>query len=395
LKGDRGEQHMATSNDGVLPVILFVDDNPALQRSVECLLQMEGYEVMLALNGHEALQHLQAAAPPPDLIISDITMPGMDGFEFYKEMRKHSQWTDIPFIFLTARDQVEDLEQGYSLGADDYLVKPLDQDRLLWIVRGKLRRRDELRARIRAQEQELRKAKQDLATMVAHELRTPLVSITMVSDILAREMEILSADQVREMLDAMQSGQVRLHRLVEQMVMYVEMKSGVLATTVEAMKRPRCVHDVLSASLKHTQQMDYRQRGIRFRVEEDHPEVIVECDQNTLRQALSEIMLNAIAFSESDDEILVAQWASEKWTSIAITDRGPGIPEKELPRVFEAFYQVNRQWFEQQGVGIGLTLVKGIVELHGGVVEIQSKMGQGTQVTVTLPVQAGDGISGL
>jgi two-component system sensor histidine kinase/response regulator len=386
---------MATSNDGVLPVILFVDDNPALQRSVECLLQMEGYEVMLALNGHEALQHLQAAAPPPDLIISDITMPGMDGFEFYKEMRKHSQWTDIPFIFLTARDQVEDLEQGYSLGADDYLVKPLDQDRLLWIVRGKLRRRDELRARIRAQEQELRKAKQDLATMVAHELRTPLVSITMVSDILAREMEILSADQVREMLDAMQSGQVRLHRLVEQMVMYVEMKSGVLATTVEAMKRPRCVHDVLSASLKHTQQMDYRQRGIRFRVEEDHPEVIVECDQNTLRQALSEIMLNAIAFSESDDEILVAQWASEKWTSIAITDRGPGIPEKELPRVFEAFYQVNRQWFEQQGVGIGLTLVKGIVELHGGVVEIQSKMGQGTQVTVTLPVQAGDGISGL
>jgi two-component system sensor histidine kinase/response regulator len=395
LKGDRGEQHMATSNDGVLPVILFVDDNPALQRSVECLLQMEGYEVMLALNGHEALQHLQAAAPPPDLIISDITMPGMDGFEFYKEMRKHSQWTDIPFIFLTARDQVEDLEQGYSLGADDYLVKPLDQDRLLWIVRGKLRRRDELRARIRAQEQELRKAKQDLATMVAHELRTPLVSITMVSDILAREMEILSADQVREMLDAMQSGQVRLHRLVEQMVMYVEMKSGVLATTVEAMKRPRCVHDVLSASLKHTQQMDYRQRGIRFRVEEDHPEVIVECDQNTLRQALSEIMLNAIAFSESDDEILVAQWASEKWTSITITDRGPGIPEKELPRVFEAFYQVNRQWFEQQGVGIGLTLVKGIVELHGGVVEIQSKMGQGTQVTVTLPVQAGDGISGL
>jgi two-component system sensor histidine kinase/response regulator len=393
LKGERGEQDMTTSNDGVLPVILFVDDNPALLRSVERLLQMEGYEVMLASNGHEALQHLKAAAPLPDLIISDITMPGMDGFEFYKEMRKHSQWTDIPFIFLTARDQVEDLEQGYSLGADDYLVKPLDQDRLLWIVRGKLRRRDELRARILAQEQELKKAKQDLATMVAHELRTPLVSITMVADILAREMDILNADQVREMLDAMQSGQVRLHRLVEQMVMYVEMKSGTLATTVQAMRRPWCVHEVLSESLRYTQQMDYRQRGIRFRVEEDHPEAIVQCDQSTLRQALSEIMLNAIAFSELDDEILVAQWASEKWTSIAITDRGPGIPEKELLRVFDPFYQVNRQWFEQQGVGIGLTLVKGIIELHDGVVEIQSRIGQGTQVTVTLPVQAGDDVS--
>jgi two-component system sensor histidine kinase/response regulator len=377
---------MTTNNEGAPPVILFVDDNPALLRSVERLLQMEGYGVILASNGHEALRHLKAAAPLPDLIISDITMPGMDGFEFYKEMRKHSQWTDIPFIFLTARDQVEDLEQGYSLGADDYLVKPLDQDRLLWIVRGKLRRRNELRARILAQEQELKRVQQDLATMVAHELRTPLVSITMVSDILAREMEILSAEQVREMLDAMQSGQVRLRRMVEQMVMYVEMKSGVLSTTVHVMRRPQCVHDVLSDALTYTRQMDYRQRGIPFRLEEDHPDVIIQCDQNSLRQALSEIMLNAIAFSEPDDEILVAQWASEKWTSIAVADRGPGIPEAELPRVFDPFYQVNRQRFEQQGIGIGLTLVKGVVELHGGMVEIQSKIGHGTQITVTLPV---------
>lgn len=384
---------MATNNDALSATILFVDDNPALLRSVERLLEMEGYGVMLALNGIEALEQLQAAAPPPDLIISDITMPGMDGFEFYKELRKHSQWMDIPFIFLTARDQVEDLEQGYSLGADDYLVKPLDQDRLLWIMRGKLKRRNELRARILVQEQALKTAKQDLATMVAHELRTPLVSITMVSDILAREMDILSPDQVREMLDAMQSGQVRLHRLVEQMVMYVELKSGVLATTVRTMIRSRCVHDVLHDALRYAQQMDYRQRNMSFRVEEEQPEVIIECELNMLRQALGEIMLNAMAFSDSGQDILVNQWASEKWTSIAITDHGLGIPEEELPRIFEPFYQINRQYFEQQGVGIGLTLVKEVVELHGGRVEIQSKVGRGTQVTVTLPVQSDNEVS--
>jgi two-component system sensor histidine kinase/response regulator len=377
---------MVDSNIGTPPVILFVDDNAALLRSVEWLLKMEGYSVMLASDGNEAMQRMKTAAPLPDLIISDITMPGMDGFEFYRALRKHDQWTDIPFIFLTARDQVEDLEQGYSLGADDYLVKPLDQARLLWIVRGKLKRREELRARINAQIEELKKAKQDLATMVAHELRTPLVSITMVADILAQEMEILSAVQVREMLDAMQSGQVRLHRLVEQMVMYVEMKSGVLATTIRGMMRPRLVNDILNEAVKYAQQMDYRQRGIRFRLEVDSPDAIIQCDQNSLRQALGEILLNAMAFSKPDGEILVVQWASEKWTSIAITDRGPGIPEEELTRVFEPFYQVNRQWFEQQGIGVGLTLVKGVVELHGGVVEIQSNPEHGTQVTVTLPV---------
>jgi two-component system sensor histidine kinase/response regulator len=361
---------------------------PFLQEILDLtwLLKMEGYSVMLASDGNEAMQRMKTAAPLPDLIISDITMPGMDGFEFYRALRKHDQWTDIPFIFLTARDQVEDLEQGYSLGADDYLVKPLDQARLLWIVRGKLKRREELRARINAQIEELKKAKQDLATMVAHELRTPLVSITMVADILAQEMEILSAVQVREMLDAMQSGQVRLHRLVEQMVMYVEMKSGVLATTIRGMMRPRLVNDILNEAVKYAQQMDYRQRGIRFRLEVDSPDAIIQCDQNSLRQALGEILLNAMAFSKPDGEILVVQWASEKWTSIAITDRGPGIPEEELTRVFEPFYQVNRQWFEQQGIGVGLTLVKGVVELHGGVVEIQSNPEHGTQVTVTLPV---------
>jgi two-component system sensor histidine kinase/response regulator len=374
------------SNEGAAPVILFVDDNAALLRSVEWLLKMEGYTVVLASDGNEAMQRMRAGAPVPDLIISDITMPGMDGFEFYRTLRKYEQWTEIPFIFLTARDQVEDLEQGYSLGAEDYLVKPLDQDRLLWIVRGKLKRSRELRARITNQEAALKKAQQDLATMVAHELRTPLVSITMVADILGREMELLNADQVHEMLDAMQSGQVRLHRLVEQMVMYVEMKSGVMQTTVKNAMRPHRLHDVLIDAVRYSQQMDYRQRGIPIRLEEEQPDVLVRSDPNSLRQALGEIMLNAAAFSKATDEIRVAQWAADDWTSIVITDRGPGIPENELNRVFEPFYQVNRQWFEQQGIGVGLTLVKGIVDLHGGIVEIHSDLEQGTRVTVTLPV---------
>jgi CheY-like chemotaxis protein len=111
-------------------LILFVDDNAALLRSVERLLQMEGYEVVLASGGQEALRLMESPSHLPDLVISDIMMPKMDGFEFYEQFRKRGEWAEIPFIFLTALDQVDVLRQAYSLGADDYIVKPLDNERL-------------------------------------------------------------------------------------------------------------------------------------------------------------------------------------------------------------------------------------------------------------------------
>lgn len=371
-------------------LILFVDDNPALLRSVERLLQMEGYDVVLASDGQEALRLMESPSRLPDLIISDIMMPKMDGFELYEKFRKRVEWAEIPFIFLTALDQVDVLRQAYSLGADDYIVKPLDNERLLSAVQGRLLRQKMLRERIRSQQRELEKVRQELATMVAHELRTPLVSITMVADILASEMELLRPEQVREMLDAMQSGQVRLHRLVEQMVMYIEMKSGMLATTIQNMRRPQHVHDVLIDAVRHTERMNYRQREIPIHLKEEHPDAMILCDPNSLRQALTEVLLNAIAFSRPGDEILVTQRAEEQLTSIAVCDHGPGIPEAEWERVFEPFHQVNRQWFEQQGIGIGLTLAKGVVDLHGGRIDLHSGLEQGAQFTITLPLYSAD-----
>lgn len=214
--------------------ILFVDDNPALLRSVERLLRLEGFGVLLAADGDEALQQLEASTEPPDLIISDISMPKMDGFSFFEEVRRREAWIGIPFLFLTARDQIDDLKRGYSLGADDYLVKPLDQDRLLMIVRGKLKRRDELLSHIQVQQNALDAAKRDLSMMVAHELRTPLVSISMVSDLLTREMDKMETDQLQDLLDTMKSGSSRLTRLVEQMVMFVQLQSGSLADLISS-----------------------------------------------------------------------------------------------------------------------------------------------------------------
>ncbi|HVO71505.1 MAG TPA: response regulator [Aggregatilineaceae bacterium] len=372
------DQHPAT--------ILFVDDNPALLRSVERLLRMEGFQVLVAADGDEAFHRLETASPMPDLIISDISMPRMDGFALFEAVRQRQEWLDIPFLFLTARDQIGDLQRGYALGADDYLVKPLEQERLLMIVRSKLKRREELLGYLQTQQQALDVAKQELAIMVAHELRTPLVSISVVSDLLARDLSKIQQAQVGDLLDAMRSGSTRLSRLVEQMVMHVQLQSGALAAAVRKQTRSYRVHETVHEALTRAQQFDYRRRSVPVSVEEYNPEARLVCDPGSLRQALAELIANAMAFSPLNREIVVTEWVSEGIVWITISDSGPGIPEDELERVLEPFYQVNRRRFEQQGIGMGLPLAKGIIEAHGGCLELQSRVEQGTLVTVSLPL---------
>jgi two-component system sensor histidine kinase/response regulator len=373
------------------PVILFADDNLALLRTVERLLRMEGFMVLPAADGEQALRRLEMANPTPDLIISDIGMPHMDGFALFETVRQRQEWVNIPFLFLTARDQIEDLQRGYALGADDYLVKPLEQERLLMIVRSKLKRRDQLLGYLQVQQQALDAAKQELAIMVAHELRTPLVSISMVSDMLARDLSGMQQTQVDELLDAMRSGSSRLTRLVEQMVMYVQLQSGALTAAVRKQVQSCRIHAVMLDAVTYARQFDYRQRSVPVNVEAYNPEAQVMCDPCSLRHALAELIANAAAFSASNGEVVLTEWASDGMAWITISDSGPGIAEEDLERVFEPFYQANRRRFEQQGIGLGLPLAKGIVEAHGGSLELQSRVGQGTLVTLCLPLYGAEG----
>jgi len=274
-------------------VIMFVDDQASLRSSVESLLHLEGFEVLLASGGEEALRQLESASPLPDLIISDISMPHMNGFELFEAVRAHTEWFDIPFVFLTARSQIEDLRHGYALGADDYLVKPFDQEHLLLIIRSKLKRREEWLERLRGQQQALSDARQALATMVAHELRTPLMSISMVSDMLTREFDRLDGEQVREMLGAMQSGSARMNRLVEQMIMYVQLQSGALADSIHRQSRPSAVNDLLVGAIDRAHQFNYRQFPVEVDLEERAPGLMVKGDLASMRHALAEVILRS------------------------------------------------------------------------------------------------------
>ena len=198
--------------------ILIVEDDLAMSSGIRDVLEMNGYRVQLAENGVEGLKTLELFRP--DLIISDIMMPEMDGFEFLEQVRRHPRWAAVPFIFLTAKGQRPDIRAGKQLGADDYLVKSVDLEDLLVVVRAKLDRALTIQQQSRREMDDL---KRNLLNMLSHEFRTPLTYITGYVDLI-QEGE-WSAEDLQKFLGRIKGGSNRLNRLVEDFLLLVRFET--------------------------------------------------------------------------------------------------------------------------------------------------------------------------
>ncbi len=366
--------------------ILIAEDNQNLVYQLQIELTMQGYEVSCAFDGVEALERLRNE-PLPDLIISDVSMPKMDGFEFYSAVRNNSAWVDIPFVFLTARDSDADKDLGYGLGADDYIIKPFKTDHLLRVISGKLKRRQMLQASLDEQRTAIERVKKELTQMVAHELRTPLVSINLVLQIISRQMGQLSEVQLQELLDTMSAGSNRLNRLTDQMVFLTQLEAGTLnKQDILQSGFPIYLSDLMTPAINRARLFAYRQPNIPVNVDNRDSQIQVMCDKRALEHAIAEVISNAMVFSPSDGRVEVSQWQSNGRGWISIVDHGSGMTEEQVSRARQKFQQVNRESQEQQGVGLGLPLAINIIEAHGGNLEIKSSVGKGTQVVIDLPL---------
>lgn len=366
--------------------ILLAAQEPALQHGVRHLLLKEGFDVLVSTDGRQALETLNTRKQPPDLIVSDVDLPPQDGLEFLRTIRANRSWLTIPFLFLTDRHEFESLRQAYLLGADDLLHVPMDRERFLFAIRSKLKRYAELRAQIDQQQRALDEARHEFASMVAHELRTPLASISMAAEILARHFGGRSLPEVQEIIDVMEHGSVRMTRVVEQMVLYMTLESGALKESISAHLRPSPVRDAVIGAIDRARQFHYRGWKNLVHFDELDPNALIWCDLGAVKHALAEVISNAITFAAPDQPIQLTQWVSDGRVWVTVTDYGPGISAEDLLRVFEPYRQVERRKHEQQGIGIGLPLARGIIEAHGGIFELCSVVNRGTQVIIGLPV---------
>lgn len=362
--------------------ILVIEDEPNLRKNILDFLELEGFEVLEAADGQLGVDC--AREQHPDLIISDISMPNMDGYKALLELRKHESSANIPVIFLSAMADRSFVRHGMELGADDYLTKPFSYPELLAAIQARLDRRV---ATQNIASKELESVKKRLARVVSHEMRTPVASILMVQNLLSAQLDSLETHEIRDILDSLQMGSYRIYHLAEQLALMTQLDTNTLSEdVVSEFGFATPIWTVLMAAVNLSRRFAYRNPSGGIQVDDRDKASLVLSNTPSLTHALAEIMANGLDYSPAGRDVTVSQWARDSWVYISITDCGPGMTDEQVEQATRDFEQIDRDHNEQQGLGLGLHLARRIVEAHMGQLEIISRPGSGTQINIALPL---------
>ncbi len=362
--------------------ILVVEDQELLRIAIRDVLELEGYTVLTANDGLEALEVMEKARP--DLILADIMMPRMDGYTLYEEVRSRPKWVLIPFIFLTARAEREDIIKGKSLGAEDYITKPFDPQLLIAAISAKLRRAQAIRAVTEAEFDEL---KQQIINVLSHELRTPLTSVSGYTELALEEASDLTANEFQQFLLGIKRGADRLTHLVEDLLWIVRLDTGQVAEEFEVLGT---VHGRVGDLVVHIGEMYEAQAQSKnltvvSEIEADLPKV--KLYEPFIVDALGRLLDNSIKFTRQPNKtIYLSVQAQDDEVQIAVRDEGIGMSEEEVQKLFTRFGQINRSRMEQQGIGMGLVICQSLIQIHDGNITIESELGEGSTFTIHLPI---------
>ncbi len=353
--------------------VLIIDDQREVLDMVEYMLSREGYSVIAARSGEEGL--LQAGLFQPDLILCDIMMPGMTGYDVLAALRESSDLASAPFVFLTAKAAPQELREGMSLGADDYLTKPFTADELVSAVRTRLQKRETLVDRF---EKRMEMLREGISTVLPHELRTPLTLILAHSSLLLEAADDLDREEVRSAHAAIHESAVRLYRLIENVLIYTE-REGDNALRIE---RPAPVEAApLAEKTAAKIAAQYERPGdLTLRLEPGQAAM----HAFHLKKMLEETVDNAFKFSSAGSPVEVRLYGEGGALRLVVTDAGRGMTEAEIENM-GAYMQFGRSRYEQQGTGLGLSVVRRLARVYRGAVAVESSPGRGARVEVTLP----------
>lgn len=364
--------------------ILIVEDDPNLLEGIRAILELDGYHVQTAENGMQALHLLRNATLLPDLIVSDIMMPMLDGLQLLQAVRKEPKWLAIPFIFLTAKSEKIDMQRGKILGVDDYLVKPFDGEELLIAVESRLRRH---RALSSVQTDSVNTVKRNILTILNHEFRTPLTFIVAYADMLNIESTSeLSEAELLSFLKGVGSGAVRLRRLIENFILLVELETGDAERTFEWRRNTiEDVRDVLKGAIDRGVRPIAPDRECRLSVDPNMRPFVA--DREYLQIALVQYLSNALKFSPAETPIILGAHVDNDALVLWVQDFGRGIPEERLGDIWDVFFQIDRDQHEDQGTGSGLAIARGIARLHKGHVAVESRVNAGSTFSMIIPIE--------
>jgi two-component system sensor histidine kinase/response regulator len=348
--------------------ILVVDDQPANLRVVGMLLSRQGYEVVTADSGPKALEICET--DPPDLVLLDMMMPGMDGFQVLEEMRAGAAPPSLPVVFVTAAQDRDLLLRAFDAGAVDYVTKPFLPEELLARVSahvGLKLTRDRL--------ERVARERQELVNLVAHDLKNPLSSVLFASEMLI-------------------TGATKPERVPRYMSMIHESATdalGYIRQYLESTGRSDDEAAAPRASLTDTidwlvQRYEYQleARGIHVQVQRPAQDVHVRIDERVLRQVSENLITNAMKYAPNAELTIAGRPGAPGFWQLVVADRGPGIPAAKQRELFKPFVRLHEG---DDGIssGLGLSLAKQIVQKAGGQLWYEDRKGDGARFIIELP----------
>ena len=359
--------------------IVLIDDDLQFREVITFALEDEGYTVIQAEDGLEGIAHVQEHVP--DLVLCDVQMAGMDGYETLEHLRSQDTTASIPFILMTGAAGPDAIRTGMNLGADDYLSKPFAVSELLQAVEVRLAKHDTIREKA---EREIEALRASITITLPHELRTPLNGIIGSAQLLSQDAATMAPDEVQEFAEMILASGQRLNRLVENFLIYAQLeliardeaKTAALRTSRCAAPASSIAAEVQLRSAHHTRTDD---------VTMDLADEAVAADEEHLQRIVGELIDNACKFSEPGSPITVTAAVADDQYVLTVMDEGRGISDKRLATI-GAYQQFDRALHEQQGVGLGLQIARRLTELLGGAFALESTEDVGTRVTIALPL---------
>ncbi len=374
--------------ESVLDEVLIVDDNPENLQVLGNILSEKDLSVSFATNGQEAIE--AAEFEPPDMILLDISMPGMDGYEVCRKLKQSEKTRGIPVIFLTAKAGSEHVIKGFEAGAVDYVTKPFNSYELLSRVMThlELKRSQDLIRHQNERLKEVNAAKNRFFSILAHDLKSPFSSLITVTDYYKTHEQLTDEKEIHKFLDHIYEVSMNTYHLLENLLDWSRSQAGIL----EVNALPFSLDSVIR---KNSYLISTRAREkditIHFECASD---IMAYADPDMISTVIRNLLGNAVKFTPRGGRITLTCRHDGSRIMVSVEDTGTGIGKKDIKKLFMVDHHVSKPGTEnEKGSGLGLILCREFVEKNKGEIFVESIRGKGSKFTFSIPATA-DNISG-
>ncbi len=347
------------------PLILIVDDVPENIQVLLQILENEKYRFAIATNAADAFKSIDAEKP--DLVLLDIILPDISGYEICKKLKDDSETEDIPVIFLTVLDEMENVLKGFRLGAVDYVTKPFNEHEVLARVNTQLKLQQANRKL-----KELNKTKDKLFSVIAHEIRNPFANIINFSEILLENLDNSNKENLRNILMGIREDSLKSFEMLENLLMWSRSQ---LKSNIRVNMQPILLKEVVDGVLAFNKEIiEKKNLTIKNNVGDD---VMIFADMNLTTTIVRNLISNAIKFT-SDGEIDLYDKNANEYVEFFVKDTGTGILPENLDKIFDLNYFTTKGTLNERGTGLGLIITKEFIEQNNGTITVESQPGKGS-----------------